>query len=252
MNPARFVFPAVLLLLAATAPAASAPPLPGAAAAPALVIRITARQGWYDAEYRFAQPTGNVHAPGEIHIPTGREVELELVTGDASQRVRLPALDMDVELVPGETRRLRIRSEAPGVFDSRCGLSCSAPESMMRLRVVAEDAPAFDAWLARQRADGARPATAQATAGLHLFEDGACALCHTVRGTGARGSVGPDLTHLASRQRIAGNWLPNDTANLAGWITHAQSLKPGTQMPDLAQFDGRELRALVAYLQGLH
>jgi cytochrome c oxidase subunit 2 len=92
----------------------------------------------------------------------------------------------------------------------------------------------------------------QAAAGLHLFEDGACALCHTVRGTGARGSVGPDLTHLAGRRRIAGNWLPNDTANLAGWITHAQSLKPGTQMPDLAQFNGRELRALVAYLQGLH
>jgi cytochrome c oxidase subunit 2 len=63
--------------------------------------------------------------------------------------------------------------------------------------------------------------------------------------------VAPDLTHIASRQRIAANTYPNDTANLSGWITHAQSLKPQCQMPNLTQFNGAELRELVAYLQQL-
>ena len=35
------------------------------------------------------------------------------------------------------------------------------------------------------------------------------------------------------------------------WITHAQSLKPGCQMPDLTQFSGTQLQELTAYLQQL-
>jgi cytochrome c oxidase subunit 2 len=76
-------------------------------------------------------------------------------------------------------------------------------------------------------------------------------LCHAIWGTDARSGVGPDLTHLASRRRIAANSLPNDTAYLAPWVVHAQPFKPGAQMPDITQFTGGELRALVVYLQQL-
>jgi cytochrome c oxidase subunit 2 len=79
----------------------------------------------------------------------------------------------------------------------------------------------------------------------------ACPLCHTVRGTLAHGQVGPDLTHVGGRQRIAGGALENDTANLAAWVTDAQSLKPGSHMPTLKQMRGEDLRAIVAYLQSL-
>jgi hypothetical protein len=34
-------------------------------------------------------------------------------------------------------------------------------------------------------------------------------------------------------------------------VTHARSLKPGVVMPNVTQFDGPELLALVAYLQRL-
>jgi cytochrome c oxidase subunit 2 len=76
-------------------------------------------------------------------------------------------------------------------------------------------------------------------------------MCHTVRGTIAAGHVAPDLTHIAGRQMIAADVYPNDTAYLEAWITHAQSLKPDAQMPDLTQFSGRQLQQLVAYLQQL-
>jgi cytochrome c1 len=45
--------------------------------------------------------------------------------------------------------------------------------------------------------------------------------------------------------------LPNNQANLAAWVTHAQALKPASQMPNVSQFTGDELQALVAYLQSL-
>ena len=79
----------------------------------------------------------------------------------------------------------------------------------------------------------------------------ACVLCHTVRGTGAHGQVGPDLTHLASRRGLASNTFENNTGNLAGWITHAQTLKPYAKMPNLSVFTGEELQDVIAYLQAL-
>ena len=76
-------------------------------------------------------------------------------------------------------------------------------------------------------------------------------MCHQVRGTLAGGRVAPDLTHIASRLNIAANSYPNNDAYLEAWITHAQSLKPEAAMPNLTQFNGQQLRDLVAYLRQL-
>lgn len=67
--------------------------------------------------------------------------------------------------------------------------------------------------------------------GQRVFLEGPCALCHTIRGTQALATVGPDLTHLASREKLAAGTLSNNRGNLAGWILNPQNLKPGTQMP---------------------
>jgi cytochrome c oxidase subunit 2 len=72
-----------------------------------------------------------------------------------------------------------------------------------------------------------------------------------VRGTTAGGTVAPDLTHIAGRQMIAANCFPNNDAYLEAWITHAQSLKPEAQMPNLTQFTGEQLQDLVQYLRQL-
>ena len=73
-------------------------------------------------------------------------------------------------------------------------------------------------------------------------------MCHTVRGTVAGGSVAPDLTHIGSRQMIASNYYKNNDAFLEAWITHAQSLKPEAEMPNLTHFSGKQLADMVAYL----
>ena len=74
-----------------------------------------------------------------------------------------------------------------------------------------------------------------------------CSVCHTVRGTPARGSVGPDLTHLMDRQTIAAGTLPNQPGTLGTMIVSAQTIKPGSRMPNILM-PGTELQQILAYL----
>jgi cytochrome c oxidase subunit 2 len=121
----------------------------------------------------------------------------------------------------------------------------------MILYVVAHPPAEYEAWLRHAREPAAIPADPVAAEGQRVFLGGPCILCHAIRGTEARARVGPDLTHIGSRLGLAANTLTNDVASMEAWVTHAQSLKPNAQMPNLTVFRGDELRALVAYLRGL-
>jgi cytochrome c oxidase subunit II len=77
-----------------------------------------------------------------------------------------------------------------------------------------------------------------------------CALCHTVQGTGASGTLGPNLTHLASRRTLGAGTFPNTRGHLAGWVVDPQTLKPGVRMPPTV-LGGEDLQALLDYLGGL-
>ena len=82
--------------------------------------------------------------------------------------------------------------------------------------------------------------------GRQVFLQGPCPLCHKVRGTTALATVGPDLTHVASRTMLVGS-LPNTRGNLAGWILNPQNLEPETEMPP-TQLEPQDLHALLDYL----
>jgi cytochrome c oxidase subunit 2 len=224
---------------------------PGHAGPPA-DIRVTGRQWWFDAEYVGDGLNDRVHVPTEIHIPVGRAVQLDLVTRDVIHSFWVPRLQGKVDLVPGSVNRITLRADRPGVYDGECAEFCGPQHAQMRLQVVAQAESDYRTWLATQRQDAsATTADMLAEQGREVFLASACPLCHTVRGTSARGTVGPDLTHVGARRRIAGGAFVNDSANLAAWVTDAQSMKPGSKMPTLRQMDGADLRALVHYLQTL-
>ena len=89
-----------------------------------------------------------------------------------------------------------------------------------------------------------------AQAGLRWFTTHQCGTCHMIAGTDASGRVGPDLTHLASRETIAAGVLPNTPEALARWIANPDAEKKGATMPP-TQTDPQTLRALAAYLSSL-
>ena len=214
-------------------------------------IRITGHQWWWEVRYMEGQLDRRVLGANEIHIPTGRAVDIDLVSSDVIHSFWVPTLHGKVDLVPGQVNRIRIEADHTGVFRGQCAEYCGDQHAHMILLVVAHSPDDFQKWLAAQREPGFEPVTAPQAHGRDLFMMRACVLCHTIRGTLAAGTVGPDLTHVGSRIGIAANMLPNDDASLLAWVTHAQSLKPAAVMPNVTQFKGDELRDLVAYLRSL-
>lgn len=214
-------------------------------------ILVVGHQWWWEVHYLNDNPSLQFTTANEIHIPVGHAVNLELVTRDVIHSFWVPALHGKVDLIPGHTNYIRIEATQAGDYKGQCAQYCGAEHALMRLLVVAQPPKAYQAWLDKQREPGTIPTTQEEIAGEQTFVSGPCALCHTVRGTIAGGTVGPDLTHIGSRQFIAANAYPNNNAYLEAWITHAQSFKPEAQMPDLTQFTGTQLRDMTAYLRQL-
>jgi cytochrome c oxidase subunit 2 len=205
-------------------------------AVPALRIHITAEQWWWRVRYPGFE-TAN-----EIRIPAGQPVELVLSSADVIHSFWVPTLAGKVDMVPGRENRLRVRAERAGEYRGQCAEYCGGPHGLMAFFVVALESSDFEAWTSHQQ----RPATAS-----NVLFTSLCAACHTVRGTSAAGTRGPDLTHLASRRTIAAGLLPRNEGTLAAWIASSQHLKPGNLMPSFGMLAGDELRSLAAYLESL-
>ena len=214
-------------------------------------ILVVGHQWWWEIRYLNDDPTKEFVTANELHLPTGRNVNIEVETRDVMHSFWIPALHGKVDLIPGQPNYIRLIASQPGTYAGQCAEYCGAEHALMRLLAVVQTPAAYQAWLEEQRRSGNVPTSPQAKAGEQTFVNGPCALCHTVRGTTALGTVAPDLTHIGSRAMIASDVYPNNDAYLEAWINHAQSLKPGCEMPDLTQFSGVQLTQLVAYLRQL-
>jgi len=96
----------------------------------------------------------------------------------------------------------------------------------------------------------ASTSSGDAQKGRTLLIEKGCGACHTARGVPeATGSIGPNLTGIASRPRIA-ETLDNTPENMKRWITNPSAVKPGTMMPPLGLSD-TESSDLVAFLETL-
>lgn len=215
-----------------------------------LRIRVTGEQWWWRVDY-LGNDGRQFATANEIVIPAGQPVSLELRSDNVIHSFWVPQLSGKLDMIPGRVNRLKIHADAPGDYYGACAEYCGGPHALMQFRVIALPPDRFDAWRAAQMRPASPPMTELANRGRELFQTSGCGACHSVRGTEAAGSIGPDLTHVGSRRMIAAGLLPNNAGTLAGWISNAQQLKPNNQMPSYHTLSGPELRALAAYLGGL-
>jgi cytochrome c oxidase subunit 2 len=216
----------------------------------ALVIDVIGHQWWWEIQYQDATPSNIVTTANEIHIPVGRPVQINLKSADVIHSFWIPNLHGKKDAFPDHPTSIWLRADREGLFDGQCAEFCGYQHAQMRMQVVAEAPEKFQSWLQNQRQSAPEPKTDMQKKGQQVFLSSTCVVCHTILGTQARARLGPDLTHLASRQRIAAGTLPNTTGHLAGWIADPQRLKPGVRMPQnpLAPDD---FRALLEYLESL-
>lgn len=218
---------------------------------PVATIQVTGHRWWWEVKYLGSGPDGGVVTANEIHIPVGEPVRLELVSADVIHSFWVPQLAGKTDVIPGLRNTMWMQADEPGTYWGECAEYCGLQHSHMNLEVVAESNAAFEKWMSQQRQPAASDTTNPVSvAGLDAFHRSGCAICHTIQGTDAQGRIGPDLTHLASRSRIAAGTLANTRGNLAGWIANSQALKPGNQMPTMAPTPP-QLRNILAYLETL-
>jgi cytochrome c oxidase subunit II len=215
-----------------------------------LIIKVRGLQWWWGLEYFASAPDRYFETANEIHIPVGRNVRLQLEGLDVIHSFWVPSLAGKQDLIPGRPNELIIRAEHPGVYRGQCAEFCGLQHAHMAFFVIAEDQQTFDEWARSQRENAAGTSDSEVTAGQQAFLTKQCAACHAIRGTAAKGTTGPDLTHVGGRKYIAAGLLETTRGSLAAWISDPQTLKPGNNMP-MVPLSADELRSISAYLASL-
>jgi cytochrome c oxidase subunit 2 len=216
----------------------------------ALTITVRGQQWWWQVIYSDSDARLTFQTANEIHIPVGEDVKLQLESADVVHSFWVPSLAGKQDLVPGRTNILLLRAERPGVYRGQCAEFCGLQHSHMAMMVIADQPKDYERWAGAQRRDGIVANNVDATAGKAAFMSKPCAACHTIRGTDAKGTSGPDLTHVGGRRTIAAGLFETTRGSLAAWIADPQTLKPGNNMP-MVLLTSRELRDISAYMESL-
>jgi cytochrome c oxidase subunit II len=216
----------------------------------ALSVKVVGRQWWWEFVYDDTIPQRRLTTANELHVPVGVPVLLALKSPDVIHSAWVPRLAGKQDLTPGYLTSLRFTADTAGVYYGVCAEFCGAQHANMRFQVIAHSRDDFERWRAHEASSASPPRDGGEAEGGKVFLASTCAVCHTIAGTDARGTVGPVLTHVGSRRTIAANTLINTTENMARWIRNPQKIKPGTQMPS-TDMPEESLRALVAYLRSL-
>jgi cytochrome c oxidase subunit 2 len=221
----------------------SDPPIPDNAQ-PDLIV--TGHQWWWEVQY----PDSGIVTANEIHIPTGKQLLVQVDSADVIHDFSVPQLGRKVDATPGYTSHIWLQADKPGTYLGSCNEFCGAQHAWMRIRVIAQPPADFAAWEQGQKQVPTIPTTGDAATGAQLFQSLTCSNCHNINGTAANAHIGPDLTHVGSRETLAAGVLDNTPDNLATWLSNPQAVKPGVHMPNL-NLTPDEVHALVAYLENL-
>jgi cytochrome c oxidase subunit II len=215
----------------------------------AINVTVVGHQFWWEFRY----PQYGVVTANELHVPTSdpagtAPTYLTLLSADTDHSFWVPQLAGKTDLIPNNVNHTWIDPQEIGMFVGQCAQYCGVQHAHMLLRVYVESRAEFDEWIHEQEQPASEdPAVA---AGRRVFETSACIDCHTVRGTIADGTFGPDLTHLMSRATLGAGVVANTPENLKLWVENPQAIKPGCLMPAM-NLDPKQLDELVAYLETL-
>ena len=231
----------MLFVLSARTMGISDPPPP-----PKPDIVVIGHQWWWEARYTNS---GAVVA-NEIHIPVGKPVALRLDAVDVLHEFWVPELGRKLTTVPGHPNHLWIQADKPATYLGFCTEFCGTQHAWMHFLLVAESEEEFQRWQQAQLLPAPLPSSESAQKGLALFQQMSCVNCHTIKGTIASATFGPDLTHFASRKQLGAGIVNNTPENLRRWLHNPQQVKVGAKMPNF-KFTDEQVTQLADYIETL-
>jgi cytochrome c oxidase subunit 2 len=245
------VLPAVILVVIGFFTVATLVDLDRVPKGDVVTVNVVGHQWWWEYDY----PEYKVKTANELHIPVGREVVVHVTSADVIHSFWAPALAGKMDAIPGRNNHLKLQADKPGqTYLGQCTEYCGLSHANMRIRVVTHTQADFAKWVAEQQRPASVPKSGEAAEGVALFRAKGCAGCHAVSGF-SEGAVGPDLTHLYSRNTFAGALFQLDEQNLRLWLRDPSARKPmnptkGLGMPNLNLTED-EIGKLIAFLETL-
>ena len=183
-------------------------------------IIIIAHQWWWDMRY----PSYDIITANELHIPVGKKLLMRVESADVIHDWWVPDLGRKIDAVPGRYNYTWIEADSAGTYNGTCSEYCGAEHAWMRIKVIAQDKADFNKWVHQQQQIPPAPKDSIASLGAALFQQKTCGNCHAIAGTPAGMHVGPDLTHIGSRETILSGMLPNTKHNLTRWLQNPQKV----------------------------
>jgi cytochrome c oxidase subunit 2 len=241
--------PAVILFVAfiATVIVMNEVNSPAQAASPStLKVLAIGHQWWWE----FRIPRYHVVTADEVHIPANTLVEIETTSVDVIHSFWVPQLSRQIDATPNNKTIVYIKTGDTGTYPGACYEYCGQGHAWMQFRMTVDPPAKFRLWAAHEASPPSNPRSAVAALGESLFFSLSCGSCHTINGTPANGTAAPNLTHVGSRQIIAGGVLVMSQLNLERWIHVPGRWKEGVLMPGFP-LPPSHLHALAAYLLGL-
>ena len=209
-------------------------------------IVVVGHQWWWEVRY----PKLGLTTANEVHIPAGRNIQFGFESADVIHDFWVPELGRKIDMIPGRHAKIWLAADHPGTYLGACAEFCGKEHAWMRIRVISDSPADFDAWTTAEHRNAAVPGNAEQARGREYVTSMPCASCHMISGTSAQGRVGPDLTHVASRETLAAGRLQNTPDQLSAWLQDPDAFKPGSHMPNLRLTDDQR-SDIVQYLETL-
>lgn len=111
-----------------------------------LLVNVTGLQyAWI-----FNYPESGVTS-GELHLPLGKEVQLNITATDVLHSLWLPEFRLKQDAIPGRIAELRFTANKIGEYPVVCAELCGGYHGAMRTRLIVETPEEFENWLASQK-----------------------------------------------------------------------------------------------------
>lgn len=112
---------------------------------PAFVVNVTGLQyAWI-----FTYPDTEVTS-GELHVPIGREVQLNMTANDVIHAFWVPEFRLKQDVIPGRQSEIRFTPNKEGDYTLICAELCGPYHGAMRTQVVVQKPEEFEQWIQEQ------------------------------------------------------------------------------------------------------
>src|SRR5579862_2576430 len=137
----------------------------------AMNIYVVGKQWMWKVEH-----PGGQHEINSLHVPTGRAVQLTIISQDVFHSFSIPAFRVKREAIPGRYTTVWFEATTPGTYHLFCTQYCGTDHSHMIGEVVVLTPDDYKKWLA-----GSTSGSSLAQNGERLFASLSCSACHNTR-----------------------------------------------------------------------